>query len=182
MAAEQLLDRTRTQQLEFVKNIWPSITDNAFQPADYTRLFRFIDNELTITKDYPTRYSKHSVDEIAEYILFLRQNLTLSKAQAIAKNRSPRPIDDDVLSRTLDLAASMWLTTRLHTEMASECVTWALSDTLPGYIQSRFSSVPVVDDTKHDVIPRAFTAVHLCRNYGFTVNWTDDLCHHLSVD
>lgn len=53
MATERLLNRTRAQQLQFVRNIWPSISEDAFQHEDYSRLFRFIDREVNITADYP---------------------------------------------------------------------------------------------------------------------------------
>ncbi|KAJ2979969.1 hypothetical protein NUW58_g7069 [Xylaria curta] len=182
MAAERLVNRSRAQQLEFVKTIWPSISDDAFQHEDYTRLFRYIDREMNKTREYPARYSKHSVDEVAEYIRFLRENLMHSKAQAIADNQFPQKINDNVLSRTLDLAASVWLTTRVDTEVASGCVTWKSNMTLQESIQPHFGSVAVVDDTKRDIIPRSLTVAHLCKNYGFTVNWTDDLRHHLNVD
>ncbi|KAI0448187.1 hypothetical protein F4803DRAFT_496999 [Xylaria telfairii] len=182
MATERLLNRTRTQQLQFVRNIWPSISEDAFQHEDYSRLFRFIDREVNSTTEYPARYSKHNVDEIAEYIRFLRENFMHTKAQAIDENQTSPKTDDHVLSRTLDLAASVWLTTRVDTEMALGPVTWKPNETLQESIQSHFGSVTVVDNTKRDIIPRSLTVAHLCKKYGFTVNWTDDLRHHLNVD
>ncbi|GAW11893.1 hypothetical protein ANO14919_012460 [Xylariales sp. No.14919] len=182
MAAEQLLNRTRAQQVEFIRNIWPSISEDAFQHEDYARLFRFIDREMNNTKEYPTRYSKHSIDEIAEYIRFLRQNYIYSKAQAIVKHRTSLGIDEHVISRTLDLAASIWLTTRVDTEMALGCVTWEPNESLQQSIESHFRPVATANDMKRDIIPRSLTAAYLCKNYGFTIIWTDDLRHHLSVD
>ncbi|KAI8949361.1 hypothetical protein F4801DRAFT_553360 [Xylaria longipes] len=182
MAAERLLNRTRAQQLDFVRNIWPSISEDAFQHEDYTRLFRFIDRMVNSTTEYPARYSKHSVDEIAEYIRFLRENFMHSKAQVIVKNQPSQGTEGQVLSRTLDLAASVWLTTRVDTEVASGCVTWKPNETLQDCIQSHFRSVTVVDDTKRDITPRSLTVAYLCKKHGFTVYWTDDLRHHLNVD
>ncbi|KAI0539501.1 hypothetical protein GGR58DRAFT_464557 [Xylaria digitata] len=182
MATERLLNRPRAQQLEFVRNIWPDISEDGFQHEDYARLFRFIDSEVDITREYPTRYSKHGVDEITEYIRFLRENFINAKTQAILNNQTPQKTDDYILSRTLDLAASIWLTVRVDTEMASGCVAWKSNESLQTSIQSQFTSVTTIDDTKRDIIPRSLTIAHLCKNYGFTVSWTDDLRYHLSVD
>ncbi|KAI0975395.1 hypothetical protein F4678DRAFT_420164 [Xylaria arbuscula] len=182
MAVERLRDRTREQQLDFIKSIWPSMSDDGYQQEDYTRLFMFVDREMCNTREYAARYSRHSVDGIAQYIRFLRENLTLSKAQAIIKNQQLPRTDDHVISRTLDLAASVWLTTQVNTEMASGHVTWKPAENLQESIQSHFKSSTTIDDMKRDIIPRSLTVANLCKNYGFTVSWTDDLRHHLSVD
>ncbi|KAK5636479.1 hypothetical protein RRF57_012191 [Xylaria bambusicola] len=182
MAAERLISRTRAQQLDFVRSIWPSIGEDEFQREDYGRLFTFIDRETNVTTKYLGRYSKHGVDEIAEYIHFLRGNFTYSKTQAITSNQISQRIDGGVISRTLDLAASVWLTTRVDTEVATGCVTWHLNDSLQSSILSHFQSTVIVNDTKSDIIPRGFTMAHLCKAYGFRVVWTDDLRDHLSVD
>ncbi|TGJ86452.1 hypothetical protein E0Z10_g2283 [Xylaria hypoxylon] len=105
-----------------------------------------------------------------------------SKAQAIAQNRSSQTTDDLVISRTLELAATVWLTTRVDTEMTSGCVTWEPNETLQQSILFHFKSTTGVDDTKRDIIPRSLTVAHLCKKYGFKVIWTDDLRYHLMVD
>ncbi|KAI1420254.1 hypothetical protein F5Y12DRAFT_773937 [Xylaria sp. FL1777] len=182
MAAERLVNRTKAQQLEFVRNIWPGIGEDEFQHEDYTRLFRFIDREVYDTREFPPQYSKHGVDEIAEYIQFLRENFMYTKAEAIVKYQPSRKPDDYIISRSLDLAASVWLTTRINTKMVSGCVTWEQNESLQSSIQSHFKSVTTVDDTKRDIIPRSLTVAHLCKDYGFHVVWTDDLRCHLTVD
>ncbi|KAI1169806.1 hypothetical protein F4777DRAFT_571715 [Nemania sp. FL0916] len=182
MAKERLLERTRAQQFEFIRTIWPGISEDAFQIEDYGRLFRFIDREMSITTEYPAKYSKHDVDGIAVYIRFLRENFVCSKTHAITNNRAPLGVDDYAISGTLDLAATIWLTTPVGAEIASGCVTWSYDETLEHCVQAHFNSATIVDNTKGDIIPRSLTIAHLCSNYGFTVTWTDNLGSHLSVD
>ncbi|KAI1199806.1 hypothetical protein F5X97DRAFT_341359 [Nemania serpens] len=182
MAAEQFLGFTEEQQLRLVRSIWPSITENAFQRQDYTRLFIYINGVMKNARKDPDRYPKHTVDEIAKYIQFLRENIRHSKAEVIIKIQTSDGTDDHIINQTLDLAASAWLTISVNTEKPSEGPAWNRNETLQQSIGPHFKSVTAVDSTRRDIIPRSLTMANFCKNYGFTVNWTSDLRRHLNID
>ncbi|KAI8627680.1 hypothetical protein F5Y19DRAFT_440779 [Xylariaceae sp. FL1651] len=178
MAEERLIDRTKEQQLEFVRSFWPSLDDDAFQHEHYTRFLKFIDRQMSRTREYPGGYSEQTLDGVAEYIRHLRENLALRKIDLVENYNQE-------VSRTLDLAATIWLTILVDTETTSHSIIWNNQNTIEQVILPGFSTAIINNDTndmRRDMIPPSLTMAYLCRRYGFTVAWTDDLRYHLNID
>ncbi|KAI1379796.1 hypothetical protein F4677DRAFT_407677 [Hypoxylon crocopeplum] len=188
MAQERILDGSREEKLEFVRRYWPSLPDYGFQEAHYVRLLQYADRQIEKLQRQRTAYSISSRDEVGQLIERLRQPTSLTKASAI-QDSTPAAFSPTSVSRSLDLAASIWLTVRVEstqvdtTNVNDNSIVWADHTTLQDCVTTHFSIIQHdLPEGELDRIPRSLTAANLCHRYRFRVAWTDNLAKHLTVD
>ncbi|KAI0533953.1 hypothetical protein GGR58DRAFT_484704 [Xylaria digitata] len=113
----------------------------------------------------------------------LQEQPTLSKGNLISESSSC--VADDVVSRTVELAATFLLGTPVDSDYKFGRMTWDSTMTLGEAVGAAFGSASASDDinsTEDDNIPSYLTMHYLCTRYKYKVLWTNDLRQHLDIN
>ncbi|KAF2963261.1 hypothetical protein GQX73_g10307 [Xylaria multiplex] len=182
-----LAPRSREEQFRFVQNIWPKLPEGDFVSADYQFFFEFIDQYLKEksekSDDFAPVRLDHTRDEIGKYMQRLQEQPTLKKVDLISESSSCAA--DDVVPRTIELAATFLLGTPVDSDYKFGRMTWDVNMDLGEAVVAAFGSASASDSinsTEDDNIPSYLTMHYLRTRYNYQVLWTNDIRQHLDIN
>ncbi|KAI2639524.1 hypothetical protein GGS26DRAFT_272009 [Hypomontagnella submonticulosa] len=186
-------DETR---IAILQKLWPSFTKEQYKDTHWTRFFQYLDFELAKLPDKRVLFSTHSREEAIALIETIRHYGRSPKQEilhAIAVKTPTRPAisNPDSISRSLELAARLWLMINIdsfklipsyiHTRTIN--VSWPDDKSLADVIANHFraKNLPVRSQEIVRIRP-TLTMAYLEVRHGFQVLWTHNLADHLTID
>lgn len=122
-----------------------------------------------------------TIAEVRRFKDSSRSEMVLEVKRRLANRNAP----DSALSRAVDLAARLWLTTDIRSSPSGQLsgmLQWSERDSLVSLLQTSFQATPLAADEVRANVQSDLTMANLITNHEFMVRWTDNLAEHLLFD
>ncbi|KAF4978455.1 hypothetical protein FDECE_18213, partial [Fusarium decemcellulare] len=189
----QLADLDKGRQLNLIRKLWPQIPAQHagnFPADDYLRFFKYVDHELGRLRLFPGTPSFES-SQIFELANNLMRDRSCAMSQ-LTRGVSNPSVQPPWTRESLQVVATLWLTVKIRTSQSTEpqsssssAVLWNDNESLQDAVTRHFPDTSAENyhiKEQRNRIPRGLTIAYLCKRYGFTVFWTDNLADHLQVN
>lgn len=181
----------RRTGLQVVKMLWPGISPEQYKPKDYTRVLEHINTILATVDRTPNAPRPITSDDIIWIIGEVRRLRNVDKAgvvRQIKEKLSHKNPSDDAVSRSVDVAASLWVTVTMATQ-SSEAVAplrgviqWDNNQTLAVQLSSGFQTSASTTPAKDANLRVELTMATLVSSHDFILDWTSNIAEHLSLN
>ncbi|OAG09106.1 uncharacterized protein CC84DRAFT_1257822 [Paraphaeosphaeria sporulosa] len=187
---------TRASNLELIYTIWANtgLSLENFRQKEYTAFLAYLSQESSYMEQNQRQFATDSVNGAIALVPLLRNNVSAPRHEvlAICQERFPG-VDESILTRTIELAARIWLTTRVALVDSIMAVVktnyrmleWPAEISLREAVQSQFTFEDPAD--KMDILfgpdlDPSLTASALVEICGVKLSWTSNLMDHLQLD
>jgi hypothetical protein len=182
------------QKYAFLVKLWPdsNLTLRSFREQDYAWFFDFIEDSLEQFEQARESFAVQKPSEVIDLIPILNEKVTEPLSTVIQALPSKyHKYEEESRRRSLELLIRLWLTINVKSPSLAfgsvlpfeDPLEWSIGTSLEGIIADRFTSAKQSSDRKGQRrVDGTFTAANLISTCGLTLNWTDNLTDHLSID
>ncbi|KAG7290306.1 hypothetical protein NEMBOFW57_000305 [Staphylotrichum longicolle] len=183
------------KDLQLLRQIWPKLSEQelSVDAADYVVVQEYLSAKgkaLNAPSSALSPLSLNDVLGVIDEIRRLRASTRFEIVQAVGQKLQHKSLANSVVSKTVDLAASLWLAVNvrstaelLHANFP--VLGWAEDQSLETVLQSAFQppkEEPLKKAAATVKIKGDLTMTNLVTNFGFSIRWTHNLLEHLSID
>lgn len=184
--------RPKSKDIQLCNDIWPALKES-YAPEDdqYARLAEFAREQTSLLRGTFPQNEDNTVVEIVnivrgsidrpreDVLRTMEDTLGLNATSSDGHKRS---------TRLLELATSLWLTTHVRCDDSlnptdRQAILWEPDRTLRNAIERHSASNDNETSTRPDgTIDECLTISNLVANYGFEVDWTNNIYEHLTIN
>lgn len=182
------------KDFQILRQIWPTLPEQelSVHSEEYARISEYVSAKGSALDTPSSPLSPLSLDNIIGIVEDIRR-LSSSKrcdiVQAVAEKLRHKNPTESVISKAVDLAASLWLTVNVRSTAELlranlPALGWSEDQSLGTLLHIAFQppekeaqSVATTLEIKSNL-----TIANLVTNFGFNLRWTHNLLEHLSID
>lgn len=187
---------TRLRQLrldertELVKRCWPT-ADLASLWHDDATFFDHLENEVDRIKHQQERFAVDTLEGVIVIIDLMKRATPRQLSELVQALKYTYPDSDEkAIQRSLELCIRLWLTLNINspslavgsTSRLEIPMTWRCDLSIKDLVQSRWNDPRGRKSTSETQIDDAFTAAYLVNVCGMSLQWTEYLSDHLTID